>query len=473
MRNQINRRFQMFSSQMRRLIILAVALAATPLFGPLTMHAVASGWTVQHLSAGESQGNIYDISCPSTSLCVAVGGNNVIASSTNPAAGSSAWKLVYPEGYTETGRGGGIIESAIRAVSCPSKVLCVAAGRVGHILTSTDPTGNASSWTLTNLGAQANQILGLSCPTTELCVGVSAKGDVITSADPTGGVSAWTITPLEAEPDLVGVDCPSTSLCVAAGRYSDVAISTDPTGGPSAWQLIRTPGGTDTGAGVSCPTASSCVLGGLGQILTSSDPTAGTSSWHSTVVLREGIQVNGVSCPALNACAAFDDNSDAIVSTDPFAGTPAWLVTSIIPFENGAYNGTWGISCPSRLLCVVGGAYDQIITSTDPFAAENAPTTAPKGVLPRKIIHPRVNITSRPPITLRARPNGTWVHFRFHSVGKASRFECHLSRRRRSKCRSPKSYRVAPGRYIFRVVAFGVTGAKGLPSQYEFWVKRR
>ncbi len=452
--------------------VLAAVLGVLFLFGVFAVQAKASNWTVQHLYAGQSQGNIYDVSCSSTSFCVAVGGNNVIASSTDPSAGPSAWKLVYPEGYAESGPHGGLIESAIRAVSCPSKALCVAAGQKGHILTSTDPTGEASAWQITDVGLEANQTLGLSCPSTELCVGVTAKGKVITSTDPTAGVSAWKVTALEEAPDLVGVDCPSASLCVAAGRYSTVAVSTNPTGGPSAWQLVKTPGGADTAAGVSCPTTSFCVVGGEGKVLTSSDPTGGTSSWRSTVVLREGIQVDGVSCSTTNACAAFDDNADAIVSTDPFAGSPTWSVTSVIPYEGGTkYNGTWGVSCPSPSLCVVGGAYDQIITSTDPFEAEATPPKAPEGVRPRKIIHPRVRITARPPF-VRVSPNGTRVHFRFHSVGKASRFECHLSGHRRSRCRSPKSYRVGPGRYIFRVVAIGLTGAKGPPARWEFWVRR-
>ncbi len=55
--------------------------------------AFAATWTDHQLpSVGQSP--LFDISCPSTSLCVAVGGGNTLASSTNPTGPAAA----YPGG---------------------------------------------------------------------------------------------------------------------------------------------------------------------------------------------------------------------------------------------------------------------------------------------------------------------------------------------------------------------------------------
>src|SRR5262245_23181891 len=61
--------------------------------------AYASSWTGRQL-AGEAAGaSLYGASCPTTTLCVAVGDDSVIASSTNPTGGSSNWRVAHaPEG---------------------------------------------------------------------------------------------------------------------------------------------------------------------------------------------------------------------------------------------------------------------------------------------------------------------------------------------------------------------------------------
>ena len=81
-------------------------------------------------------------------------------------------------------------------ISCPSADLCVAADDDGDVVTSTDPTGGASAWTVTNVDG-AKFIMDVSCPSAGLCVGVDNDGDVVTSTDPTGGASAWTVTSVD------------------------------------------------------------------------------------------------------------------------------------------------------------------------------------------------------------------------------------------------------------------------------------
>jgi hypothetical protein len=216
------------------------------------------------------------VSCPATSLCVAVSGENGgaagrIVTSTDPASGQ--W---------QSARLGGAPD--LRGVSCASTTLCVAVADGGQIFTSIDPTGGASAWrevasptprdlravgcvtglcaagdaggnilTSTDLGgsnfAATNsgssvQITGVTCPTTVRCVAVDNNGDVLTSTDPTGGPGPWTfenLVPFEAEaPDtgqfvgnaLWSASCPSPSLCVLVGAKTRVFTATEPFAAP-------------------------------------------------------------------------------------------------------------------------------------------------------------------------------------------------------------------------------------------------
>ena len=55
------------------LCLALLLLAAAP--------AVASEWTAHPLGGEAAEAQLFGISCPDTSLCVAVGGNNTIAAS--------------------------------------------------------------------------------------------------------------------------------------------------------------------------------------------------------------------------------------------------------------------------------------------------------------------------------------------------------------------------------------------------------
>jgi hypothetical protein len=51
----------------------------------------------------------------------------------------------------------------------------------GKVVTSSNPTGGASAWTLTNLDVDAfNYLSGVSCPSISVCVAVDRSGNVVT-----------------------------------------------------------------------------------------------------------------------------------------------------------------------------------------------------------------------------------------------------------------------------------------------------
>jgi hypothetical protein len=326
---------------------------------------------------------IFGVSCPSTSLCVAVGGNDTVASSSEPTGGGASWKSVYPgKGAVQTRSKRISNGREVRGVSCPSANLCVAVSFEGDVYATSDPTGSASAWTDTDTSGTGpnTHFSGVSCPTTALCVAVSEDGQVATSTDPSGG--AWSTVSLDDSVRLRGVSCASPSLCVAVGGEQDEAVkgrvlsrlfySTDPAGGASAWKQTEIE--TDSGGlfGVACVAAPLCVTGNSGgNLLISSSPTSGSPRWK-LIGEPSFVQVTAVSCPTASDCIVVDNNGDILTSTDPTGGASTWTLTNGAPYitKRGEVNanGMFGVSCPSAMLCVVGGARGQIYTSSDPFS---------------------------------------------------------------------------------------------------------
>jgi hypothetical protein len=87
----------------------------------------------------------------------------------------------------------------LRAVSCPSSGLCVAVGDDGEVLTSTNPTGGTNAWTSAvadppfgeHYGKTQPSLTAVSCPSANLCVAGDDAGNVLFSTEPSGGTSAW------------------------------------------------------------------------------------------------------------------------------------------------------------------------------------------------------------------------------------------------------------------------------------------
>lgn len=482
----------------------AAALGALALALFAAAPACAADWQVTELADGSTDAVLWDMACPSASLCVTVGSNSTVASSTNPTGGAAAWKPVHPEGYlgTYTGRSVRYPGNAIRGVSCPSPALCVAAGPQGNILSSTNPTGDAGAWSIAELGLDATHMTGVSCPTTSLCVAVAYNGKIVSSTNPTGGAAAWTVTKLAGPFDLLGISCPSPALCVAVDNDGRILNSTNPTGGAAAWSLVGAPAGLASLGAVDCPSTSLCVTANAGQILTSTEPAGGPGGWK-VVTAGSGLPVKGISCPSTSACAAVDNNADAIVSNDPIGGPAAWSFVNVIPAASasgGSPNGMFGISCPTKSLCAAGGNDEKVITSADPFAADSQQAA---GGTRRSSRRPRVKITRHPPKRVKARKHGARVAFRFRGIGRVARFRCRLTKgdgrgarrgrgtrrrlarlahrthrahrtrrgrggRRGSGCHSPKRYRLGRGRYTFRVVPIAPGGRRGHPATFRF-----
>ncbi len=312
------------------------------------------------------------LSCPSNSLCVAGDDVGDILSSTDPTGGASAWNITNPSGTS-----GSVTHS-----SCASTSLCVVP-RDGDVLTSTNPAGDASAWTSTTF-PPLSPVSAISCPSNSLCVAGDNTNDIITSTDPTA--NTWTGAHLANPPGQTGglsinsVSCPSTSLCVATwtpffigASTSYILTSTNPTGGAGAWTSAEVPAAVDL---ISCPSANLCVAVDriFGNVLTSTNPTGGGSAWSTAHISDSGLLT--VSCPSASLCVAGDGRGNILTSTNPTGGASAWSTAHI------SGNSLLTASCPSASLCVVGDGKGNILTSTNPTGGASTWTSAAVDIPP-------------------------------------------------------------------------------------------
>ncbi|OAI39669.1 hypothetical protein AYO39_00330 [Actinobacteria bacterium SCGC AG-212-D09] len=273
--------------------------------------SVSTDPTVSSSWSSAQVGLLKAMSCPSASLCVGVeqSGHGMYVS-TNPASGSPTWTKVPAPANT-----------VLADVDCPSTMLCVAIGGTisapdGLIYVSTNPAGGSGAWSAEPI-AGAGSLLGISCPTASQCFATDNKTDLVSSTDPTGGAGAWTVRQVSPFA-LQHISCASSSLCVASAygpSSPSVLVSTDPANG--SWTLSS----NLTVDSVSCPPASLCVTFGDGDVAVSTDP--GSGSWAGYRIFGAG--GGNVSCPSASFCMLGGTNDGNVyISTNPADGTGTW-----------------------------------------------------------------------------------------------------------------------------------------------------
>jgi serpin B len=448
------------------------------LLGLSTSGAAAAEWTAHTLGGEAAAAPIYGISCPTESLCVGVGGNNTIVSSTDPTGGP--WNAIdADEGVVP----GSPNQREIKGVSCPSTTLCVAVSLLGKVLTASEPTGGASAWSIADLspGGPNIHLYGVACTSTTFCVAVGGEGTIATSTDPAGGAAAWSVTHLPVPLQLRGVSCDSPTFCVAVGdtgadsrplptNSGEVVSSTAPLAG--LWAQVEPPGSHASLYGVSCPSTSLCVSGDLfGNVVGTASPTGPASGWASFPV-GGTVQITGADCVSTTQCLLVDNNGNALTSAAPLAGSGAWTLQNLVPYSYEPFipNALWSASCASAEFCAIGGT-GEVLTSTDP-AAPPAPAPTAKGGAgsgAKKQPAKHKARPKRPKVILIGTfdavvPHGKGLlQYRFHVKPKfqVRGFVCSFDHRKMHRCRSPQRFRVGLGRHHFRVAAIGWTGLRG------------
>jgi hypothetical protein len=229
----------------------------------------------------DSNGNapLTGVSCPTVKLCVAIDASGNVITSTKPTRGSRAWKR--PLHVDPTASPGGD-PAGLTGISCPSTSVCVAVDGAtpGNIVSTLDPTGGASKWKLTAVGGLLTSV---SCPTTALCVAAGSQHYLWTA---TTGASKWRATGTQPGGGAFSdIFCPSASLCLASG-YGNASTalltsSTRPTGGAGAWHTLSL-GPNPPSPGTGLLDSVGCMLAGTLCIATDSSDNAFTASLPGT-----------------------------------------------------------------------------------------------------------------------------------------------------------------------------------------------
>jgi hypothetical protein len=478
--------------------VVLAAVISTVLAGAVD-RAAAETWTVRQLPPVRNSENrpvqvgLSGISCPTESLCVAVGGREgTLAFSQSPTGGASSWhqtRLEYPVGPGKT-----CVEGepdceppsgALEAVSCASPLLCALTTYDGWIFASTDPSGGTDAWSAVNVNEKgqrgAAHLISISCPSPSFCAAVSGGsnnangGRVLTSVNPIAG--QWQTTELGSQLDLRSISCGTPSLCVAAAYGDRLFASTDPTGGAGAWKAVATPTGAGDLEGASCFSTLLCAVGNMtGNILTTTNPAAGGGATWRAANAGGSVQITGISCPDADACVAVDNNGDVMTSTDPTGGASDWHFENLMPFipEGQPHNALFGASCASTSLCALVAGEGRIFTSTEPFAT-NRPADDRVRKAPRRPTTYLLFAENFWNITTARHHRRVRARFRFYSPTKTRGFECKRDHGAYRRCRTPLRYWVKRGHHVLRVRAIGPTGLRGRPDVQRFCVlaKRR
>ena len=322
-----------FPRWFRRLVPVLAAFVCVAVGLPLAQAATAapaSSASGARPAAGLASGakpndRLAAISCPTGSMCVAVG-----TVGSYPVMLAERWngrrwavmQLAQPAGATTAG---------LTGVSCTSAVACTAVGW------DYGPSGNVTlaerwngrRWAIQptpNPGTEGIPFAAVSCGSATSCTAVGYDDyddpgfSSSTLAEHWDGHS-WTsqTLPPVGNPggDLTSISCRQS--CTAAGYYlgqSDEGPGTAPLAmrwNGTTWAVQPTPGDATQNSisaltGVSCPSARACTAVGVSY---SGGPLVlhwNGTRWHSQAV-EGGYSLNAVSCGSATACLAISGNA--------------------------------------------------------------------------------------------------------------------------------------------------------------------
>ena len=346
-------------------------------------------WTSEPLPTA---GGLSGLSCPSSTLCIAVGGHlGRGGSSTNPdrlgtAAVSTDGGHTWEDQTLPNGVG------YLNAVSCASVSYCMAVGETpdGTGGTAVATTSQGAMWSRITL--PPNEALTLvACPVARVCLAV-AENALLRTTD--GGL-AWTMaTPQGGVSVASGISCATVMRCVAVG--SGIAGDANPTpaidttdNGGVTWSGFSptTPASTNASGGleaVSCGTPTTCMAvgggigprggSGVGVVFTTTD---GGLTWRGKPSPPGMGGLEGVSCVGSLHCVLNGSDPTAAVSLSAVTanGGLSWATRTVAV----GIGGLQAVSCPASLQCVAVGtdaSTTYVVRTTDGGKSWSAQTMA-------------------------------------------------------------------------------------------------
>jgi hypothetical protein len=240
---------------------------------PLVMAWNGSSWKQdQLLHSDRGDTDLWGVSCPTTSYCVAVGAgtNNGTSTQTGLVANWAGSEWTVGDAQVPAA-------SVLNHVSCASASSCTAIGTVSVSSNAEDVlllTYSGIGWTslespLPSSGWAAN---GISCPSASFCVAVGWLDNTSVLTVVNGKPED---KPVPDVPLLAGVSCSSASSCVAVGSENNTANPHDGlflTLANGKWTVSEAPG-----------PAGAVAVGGLGSVSCAPAGTcAATGTYEST-----------------------------------------------------------------------------------------------------------------------------------------------------------------------------------------------
>ncbi|HZE17857.1 MAG TPA: hypothetical protein VE197_20360, partial [Mycobacterium sp.] len=207
-----------------------------------------------------SHATLLGVSCPSATQCVGVGEDySSAAGAWEPIVESwngQTWSIVPSPAFAQG--------AVLNAVSCGSPTTCMAVGAIGYNESLVE-TWDGTAWTQTSAPAPSQSVLdGVSCKS-ETCAAVGySGGSGLQAVAATWDGSGWLSAP--AVPGaLFGVSCPEPGTCIAVGSDESTGAVLVETEGDSGWSTmaVANPSAAWAGLyGVTCGSPRSCTAVG-------------------------------------------------------------------------------------------------------------------------------------------------------------------------------------------------------------------
>jgi len=334
-----------------------------------------SEWTLETPPnpVAESQSQLYDVSCVSSTACLAVGYDEYQGQGLAETWNGEKWS-----------RREGAFDSKSTGVSCSlpgSNAYCLAIGETatGAPYAQRWKTQSAmwmayseTAPPLVPEGGSEVILKAVSCTGEWSCTAVGAykkEGKTRTLAERyNGATNTWSVQATATTTggsSLADVACPTTSECIAVGANGGGKALAERWNGAS-WTTLTMPlpGGSlaSTMKKISCASASACVITGTssGGGTSAFTMTGAGTSW--TLAGKAPTNYNDISCTSLTACTAVGAESGK-THIQSWSGSE-WA-TQTSPNPSGKSASLAGVSCVSALACMaVGKAYSATESET-------------------------------------------------------------------------------------------------------------
>jgi hypothetical protein len=378
-----------------------VALLAAPLASSTALAAgltspptvAATNWTSTAAVAGSGSNQLDDVSCTSSTFCMAVGvqnngsGGGTLVEQWN----GTTWAVVPSINVSTTS------DDKLASVSCVGSSFCMAVGSSSQGAVA--ETWNGTAWALATPVIPAGvtggaALYSVSCVSTNVCETLGTGFDVSTpivfgnqwNGTAWSLVSAATPTATGSPPvvEATGMDCVTTTWCIAVGTTDFGSATTTPFSelwNGSSWSLVNIAVPSRTGVtgsfltSVSCAGASFCAA--AGQVIGAPDQNLieawNGSAWTITASpdtspsLSQGL--TGIDCFSQTTCSAV---GSATAASGPSPATLAlawngstWSIVPDTPNQGTVQTTLAGESCVTDWACVaVGNSFSAPATPT-------------------------------------------------------------------------------------------------------------